>query len=707
VQSHSDVSGALPQTQSYQEIAADFEGHIRRFMKKMKFKGVDGGPTFKIGGNQIDAVGIHERTLFVIECVLRTRGADQPLRAKIKALRGIMFDVKKAVHSEKKYKDVEEIRFIISTTDRVIKKEDLEYAGKIPPIYIWDGNLIEYYRSLQRKVGQYAKYNLLAEMGVQPVVKRELRVPCMKIRVYDRTLYSFFAPPRDLLRFCYVARREMARESYYQRLVERRRILSIATDFLNKHGVFPNSVLLAFNKPPVFSSLGRAGGVMKQVMGPKGSKAQANIRLTADDVELGVLIFPEEYQSCWIIDGQHRLYAFAFARASADQKISVIAFDKLPLEEQARYFLDINSNQKPVPPDLLWDLKGELMPSSRDGVISRVVKELNDKGSLRNCIYLPAVGLKKPGKKLLKFSGMCTDIKRRKLSEKQTEHMQLVSDKNPLYRRNPDLQVQRLSAALNDYFEMVNEVLSTEEKHEFWLQNSGVAILVALYECMLRRIGTMPDKQELRVYVGALGKTFRDQQDDVRLLRLQCSSEGGRTELTREFVSKIASLLGDQDFSIPGASAAFERRVSRFEREFAGFLVQKLAESPAASGNWIRDRIPPGIIDRLVQSYGKLPDDIAKYLTLGECNEILRSKSNWMLVKDAFVRGPRGFPSEDACRIALEYVTEHRNAMIHKRPLRPGYSDEVLRDAYFRKLGRCLTETIRETSGSQADQLHE
>jgi hypothetical protein len=72
-------------------------------------------------------------------------------------------------------------------------------------------------------------------------------------------------------------------------------------------------------------------------------------------------------------------------------------------------------------------------------------------------------------------------------------------------------------------------------------------------------------------------------------------------------------------------------------------------------------------------------------------------------MKVAFVRGLRGFPNEEGFRIALDYVTEHRNALAHRRPLRPGYSDEILRDAYFRKLSRCLAEATSMPEGQSKE----
>ena len=426
---------------SYQEIAEDFEGEVLGFLRKIGFDRVEGGRTHKIGGHQIDASAIHENTLLVIECVVRTKGAHQSLRAKIRALRGMTYDIRAALGDNGKFADVKQMRLILATTKSGFRKDDGTFAAKNPCVSIWDENFITYYKSLHQKVGEYAKFNLLAELQIQPTEKRPLRFPCMRVRIYDHVMYSFFAPPKALLRVSYVARRGRAEEEYYQRLVDGDRITAIADEFLNRKGIFPNSVLLSFNKRAKFTPIRALSG-----------RAKSNLFKKADEqgdlwreVEFGLLALPRDYRSCWIIDGQHRLYSFGQAKESIEQKISVIAFEGLPLSEQAKYFVEVNSNQKPVPADLLWDLKGELMPRSPDGVISRVAKLLNQRGVLQNRIGMPKIVSKEKGKKLLRFAGMCINIRRRKLTSRQTEHMKLIKDKNPLFNQRPDVTVRRVS----------------------------------------------------------------------------------------------------------------------------------------------------------------------------------------------------------------------------------------------------------------------
>ena len=197
---------------------------------------------------------------------------------------------------DRRYKNIIDVRFVLATTTVGIRKEDNAFANRVPKVYVWDGNFLQYYKTLQLGIGDYAKYNLLSEIEVRPTQDVKISIPCMRMSVYGRKMYNFFVLPRHLLKFSYVARREMAKEEYYQRFVDKSRYRQIAQEFLDKRGIFPNSVVLALNKPPKFSPL-RMGA--------------AHDRAAAPGSTLGYLTLPSEYRSCWVIDGQHRLYSFS------------------------------------------------------------------------------------------------------------------------------------------------------------------------------------------------------------------------------------------------------------------------------------------------------------------------------------------------------------------------------------------------------------
>lgn len=109
------------------------------------------------------------------------------------------------------------------------------------------------------------------------------------------------------------------------------------------------------------------------------------------------MTLPPYYGCAWIIDGQHRLYGFADVEEKYTEVLPVIAFVRESTHTQAKVFVDINKNQKAVPPDLLWDLFEDLYADSDSEkerqlrTISRIGKVLNsaDYSPFRGDIKVP------------------------------------------------------------------------------------------------------------------------------------------------------------------------------------------------------------------------------------------------------------------------------------------------------------------------------
>ena len=56
-----------------------------------------------------------------------------------------------------------------------------------------------------------------------------------------------------------------------------------------------------------------------------------------------------------ILDGQHRVYGFRLAKTSV--RVPVVIYNGLSRTEECRLFMDINTKQRPVPTELLLDIK--------------------------------------------------------------------------------------------------------------------------------------------------------------------------------------------------------------------------------------------------------------------------------------------------------------------------------------------------------------
>lgn len=56
-----------------------------------------------------------------------------------------------------------------------------------------------------------------------------------------------------------------------------------------------------------------------------------------------------------VLDGQHRVYGFSLAETAL--RVPVVIYSNLSPTEEARLFIDINTKQRPVPNELLLDIK--------------------------------------------------------------------------------------------------------------------------------------------------------------------------------------------------------------------------------------------------------------------------------------------------------------------------------------------------------------
>lgn len=67
------------------------------------------------------------------------------------------------------------------------------------------------------------------------------------------------------------------------------------------------------------------------------------------------ITFKETPRSFLILDGQHRV--FGFAKATTTLRVPVVIYNNLSRAQECRLFIDINTKQRPVPNELLLDIK--------------------------------------------------------------------------------------------------------------------------------------------------------------------------------------------------------------------------------------------------------------------------------------------------------------------------------------------------------------
>lgn len=203
---------------------------------------------------------------------------------------------------------------------------------------------LTYYESLVAHLGPAAKYQFFADMLPGQVVHGlEIRVPAVKTKMGGATCYTFSISPEYLLKISYVSHRSKGKASdvdTYQRMLRKSRLNQIR-EYITDDGIFPTNIVLNLESKRI-----RFDRIEQKKSDASG--------------QLGWLEIRPAYKSAWIIDGQHRLFAYSGHERAPKSLLCVLAFEGLPPSKQAELFIDINAKQKSVKRSLLQELYAEL-----------------------------------------------------------------------------------------------------------------------------------------------------------------------------------------------------------------------------------------------------------------------------------------------------------------------------------------------------------
>jgi len=675
--------------------AIKFEEKIRDFLKNLEFNDVDGAKdSFRIGypkEHQVDVIAGWGNTVFVFECkTAREFNKTKNLKKDLYELKGKIPEIQEGLKRHAIYNKYNNYRYILVVNEKVVlRPEDKNYANTKPYIYLWNEDFLAYYNELYSYLKPYAKYDLLGEMGIRPLDEEPIRIPAFRVKFGNMNMYNFVMNPKDLLEVAYVARREKGSERYYQRMIDKERLNKI-TKYIESGGKFPNNIIIAFKE--------KANVVFRE---KSPYNQYSNTSWPFEGIEFGILEFPKDYRSCWIIDGQHRLYAFV----NTDKwfNMPVTAFENIGIETQCKFFLDINKNQKPVDSDLLWDLNGDMVPSEKEGIISNITKWLNNnKGPLFHKVYIPSSGIQKR-KDLIKMSAICIAIKKRRLSERSINGKNI----NPLHEDNCTKMVANIAGSISEYFRCLNEILSKQWElgsKGFIVSNGGIAVMIGLYQKILERIisksGKKPLQEDFKYYLNPLIKIFEKDyggDDKLKSLRLRCTSEGGKSELLEEITLKIKNLCGDNLFGgeIENPRSQEFRDLEQKLKDLINKVLTKTFDE-----NWIEkeDVVPRDIYQQCLNHLQKnnLKGKKKPYtqLTLGPCCSIIKKNEN--LFNQIFINDEGGFPTNLEFDAAIKQITRVRNTQVsHNVGVSAKASDEARLKLNLEQINDCINEFLK------------
>ena len=330
------------------------EDEVWCILAQMGFKEMSRGRQFTINvedglpPRQIDVFAKDDETAIITECTCRNvpgKKSMLPLIEKIQAIReGLHKSILRAYGRHPKLK----VKPVIVTRNIAWSNVDRRRCETAQIGVLTDGEL-DYYLQLTKQIKQAARYQFLGHMFAgQKIDGLAKRVVATRGKIGGDTFYTFLIRPDELLRIAYVghkASRDTENLATYQRMLQPHRLKKIAK-YINDGGKFPTNIVVNLKTP-------------------KGTGLKFDSIRKHGDEAWGTLHLPANYASAWIIDGQHRLYGYVYAREAGGFKedstaLPVLAYENLPAEKEMNLFIDINSKQVKVPTSLLVELYSDL-----------------------------------------------------------------------------------------------------------------------------------------------------------------------------------------------------------------------------------------------------------------------------------------------------------------------------------------------------------
>lgn len=353
------------------------EDEVWSILAQMGFKEMSKGHRFTIADGdglqprQMDVFAKDDETVIIVECTQRDSPGRKPMATLIEKIRAIRANQHEAIRKTYGREAKLKVKHIIATRNISWSDADLAKCNEAKIAVIADGEL-DYYRELVQHLKHAARYQFLGHMfGGQKIDALPREVVATRGQMGGDTFYTFLIRPDELLKIAYVghkASRDIENLDTYQRMLQPRRLKKIA-EYINDGGKFPTNIVVNLKTH-------------------KNEKLRFDETKKYDNGSLGVLHLPQNYASAWIIDGQHRLYGYAYARETEgfnqdSTVLSVLAYENLPADKEMNLFIDINSKQVKVNTSLLVELYADLHWHSSDpeeafqALLSRIASRMN------------------------------------------------------------------------------------------------------------------------------------------------------------------------------------------------------------------------------------------------------------------------------------------------------------------------------------------
>jgi len=629
--------------------------------------------------NQIDVVAVDDEVAFAIEC----KSAEAPRKfndfskdlAKHATLRQRFGH---AIRSQVPGQSKRPTIFAFWTSNIIITDNDQSRA-EAANVSLLDQKDLEYYEILVDQIGTAARFQFLADiLEGRAVSGLEIVVPAIKSKLAKITAYTFSVPPDYLLKIAFVSHRARGKASdidAYQRLLKKGRLKSIR-QYISDGGIFPTNIVVN-----IADSRWLTFDRGKQEAEAKGAT-------------FGWLRIRPAYRVAWIIDGQHRLFAYANHPLATKSLVSVIAFVGLDPSEQARLFVDINAKQRKVKQSLLQELYAELhwdakQPEIRiQAVLSKVIQALDTD------LKSPFFG------RILKADDSKSETRCISLTSvfHALEHSDLfisrikkgtVVEYGPLWDGDNNSTLKRTVSVLTGYFDVIRH-----EARELWdrgsseggalSMNDGITVCTNLLRSIFNhlqskqhiKLSDLDDRELIELispWAKRVGKYFASlTPDQIQLFRALRGVQGQTTSTRRV---QEALRKSEPTFDPPGLKEFLEReKAQTTTRAFEEIqAIEQILQSSVLSElrnefgpgepDWWFNGVPKNVrkkVDDRINDEGGKKGGREQNFDLIDYREVILA--NWPLFEATFSHG-KG--SKESKTKWIAEVNELRKPVVH------------------------------------------
>jgi DGQHR domain-containing protein len=487
--------------------------------------------------SQLDIVALDDEVAIVIECKSSEQTARRP-QYQQELGKHLMIRERFTAAARKEFTPpARRLIVLVMLTSNIVLSENDKLRAKEANVVLLDEHDLYYYETLVAHIGPAARYQLLAELlPGKTVPNLEIRVPAIRAKMGGASCYTFSISPEYLLKIAYVSHRAKGKASdvnTYQRMLSKGRLSKIR-QYIQDDGIFPTNIVLNLEKNKM---------AFQRSAQEEDASAEHGIA--------GWLDIKATYKCAWIIDGQHRLFAYSGHPKAPKSRVAVLAFEGLAPSEQARLFIDINAKQKSVKQSLLEELYAELhWDAAEDSVrvraiISKAVQELGSDPESPLSGRIQTADSPKNELRCISLTSLYSAIGKTEFHLGRARHN--VPEYGPLWAGTNEATLKRTVYILKNWFAAVKSAVP-----DWWdkgageggglAMNDGVTTCIMVLRSVIqqsdpRQLTRLDDDdllQYIRPYAEALGSYFAKLTETDRKMFRDLRGVQGQTRRWRK-----------------------------------------------------------------------------------------------------------------------------------------------------------------------------